>query len=84
MFEMWDNQDMGWSGCGVFRMWNVLYVICLGCEMLGVWDVRRVGCGIFAGMWDVDLRNVAKFDEKLKEAKLATTLDFNIVEQSTI
>ena len=22
-----------------------------------MWDVRDVGCGMFAGMWDVDLQN---------------------------
>ena len=41
MFGMWDVRDMG----------------CLGCEMFGMWDVRDVRCGMFAGMWDVDLQN---------------------------
>ena len=32
---------MGCSGCGICRMW----------------DVPDVGCGMFAGMSDVDLQN---------------------------
>ena len=28
--------------------------------MLGMWDVRDVGCGMFASMWDVDLQNANK------------------------
>ena len=38
-------------------MWNVGDVGCWGCGMLGMWDVRDVGSGMFAGMWDVDLQN---------------------------
>ena len=54
MFGMWDVQDVGCSGCEMFRMWDVWSVGCLGCGMFGMWDV---GCGMFAGMWDVDLQN---------------------------
>ena len=25
-----------------------------------MWNVRDVGCGVFAGMWDVDLQNAIK------------------------
>ena len=35
-------------------MWDVRDVGCSGCGMFGMWDV---GCGMFAGMWDVDLQN---------------------------
>ena len=38
----------------------------------------------WSGMWDVDLRNVEKVDERLKEAKLELTLDFSNVKQPTI
>ena len=31
---------------------------CSGCGMFEMWDVEDVGCGMFAGMWDVDLLNV--------------------------
>ena len=54
MLEMWDVWDIGCLGCGMFGMWNVWDVGCLGCGMFGMWDV---GCGMFAGMWDVDLQN---------------------------
>ena len=26
-----------------------------------MWDVRDMGCGMFAGMWDVDLQNAKIF-----------------------
>ena len=51
MFGMWDVRDVGCLGCGLIGMWDVRDVGCLGC---GMWDV---GCGMFAGMWDVDLQN---------------------------
>ena len=35
-------------------MWDVRDGGCSGCGMLEMWDV---GCGMFAGMWDVDLQN---------------------------
>ena len=54
MFEMWDVGDVGCSGCGMFGMWDVRDVGCSGCGMFGMWDV---GCGMFAGIWDVDLQN---------------------------
>ena len=38
----------------MFGMWDVWDVGCSGC---GMWDV---GCGMFAGMWDVDLQNARK------------------------
>ena len=34
-------------------MLDVPDVGCLGCGKFGIWDV---GCGMFAGMWDVDLQ----------------------------
>ena len=74
MFEMWDVGDVGCSGCGMFGMWDVRDVGCWGCGMFGMWDVRDVGCagcgmfrmwdvgcGMFAGMWDVDLQNARIF-----------------------
>ena len=38
-----------------------------------MWDVWDVGCGMFAGMWDVDLRNASQegsLDRELLAAKL--------------
>ena len=58
MFGMWDVQDVGCAGCGMCRMWDVRDVGCSGCGMFGKWDV---GCGMFAGMWDVDLQNAFGF-----------------------
>ena len=49
LFGTWDAWDVGWSGCGMFRMWNVPDVRCLEYGMFGMWEVRDVGCG----MWDV-------------------------------
>ena len=48
IFEMLDVWDVGCSECGILGMWDVRDVRC------GMWDV---GCGMFAGMWDVDLQN---------------------------
>ena len=41
LLGIWHVGDVGYSGCGMF----------------GMWDVRDVRCGMFAGMWDVDLQN---------------------------
>ena len=41
-------------------MWDVGDEGCSGCGMFGMWDVRDVGCGMFAGMWDVHLQNADK------------------------
>ena len=49
-----DVWDVGCSGCGMLGMWDVRDVGCSGCGMFGMWDV---GCGMFAGMWNVDLQN---------------------------
>ena len=70
MFEMWDVCAVACSRCGMFEMWDVWYVGCWGCGMLGMknaWDVGGsgcgmlgmwdVGCGMFTGMWDLDLLN---------------------------
>ena len=63
MLEMWDIGDVGCSGCGMLEMWDVRDVGCWGFGLLGMWDVWDVGCsgcsgcGMFAGMWDVDLQN---------------------------
>ena len=45
---------MGCLGCGMFGMWDVQDAGCSGCGMFGMWDVE---CGMFTGMWDVDLQN---------------------------
>ena len=54
MYGMWDVEDVGYSGCGMFRMQcsrcgmfgmrDVWDVGCSGCGMLGMRDVRDVGC----------------------------------------
>ena len=42
MLEMWDVQDVGCWGCGMFGMWDVPNGGYLGC---GVWDIwRDMGC----------------------------------------
>ena len=41
MLGIWDVEDVGYLGCGMFGL-------------LDVWDVQ---CGMFAGMWDVGLQN---------------------------
>ena len=51
MFRIWNVGDVGCWGCGMLGMWDAGNVGCSGC---GMWDV---GCGMFAGMWDVDLQN---------------------------
>ena len=63
MFQIWDKQYVGCSGCGMFEMWDVedvgcWDVGCRGCGMFVMWDA---GCGMFAGMWDVDLQNTHFF-----------------------
>ena len=57
MLGMWDVRDVGCSGCGMCRMWGARDVGCRGCGMFGMW---HVGCGMFAGMWDVDLQNACR------------------------
>ena len=47
-------EDMGCWGCEILGMWDVWDVECSGSGMIGMWDV---GCGMFSGMWDVDLQN---------------------------
>ena len=54
MLKVWDVEDVGWLRCGMFRMWDVWDVGCSGCGMFGMCDV---GCGMLAGVWDVDLQN---------------------------
>ena len=54
MFGMCDVQDVECSGGGMFGRGDVQEVGCSGCGMYGRWDM---GCGIFAGMWNVDLQN---------------------------
>ena len=48
---MYDVQDVGCLGCGMFEMWDVQDVGCSGCRMFRMWDVWNSGCG----MWDVCL-----------------------------
>ena len=55
MLGMWNVQDVGCSGGVMFGRWDVWEVGCSGCGMFGMGDV---GCGMFAGMWGVDLKNV--------------------------
>ena len=62
--EMWDVEDLGCQGCRMFRMWDVSDVQSTGCWMLEMWDV---GCGIFVGMWDVDLQNaIIRYKDKMR------------------
>ena len=44
MFRKWDVPDVGCSGCGIFGGWDVHDVGCSRCEMFGRWDVRDVRC----------------------------------------
>lgn len=44
---MWDAQDVGYSGCGIFGMLGMCDVQDVGClesEMFGMWDVGVVAC----------------------------------------
>ena len=61
---MWNVQDVGCSGCGMFGMFtmrDVGYVGCWRWGMFGMWNVRDAGCsgcGMFR-TWDVrDVRDV--------------------------
>ena len=59
MLEMCDVGDVGFGdvgclGCGMFGMWDVGDVGCWRCGIIGMWDV---GCGMFVGMWHVDLQS---------------------------
>ena len=54
-----DVGDVEFGGFRMFRMWDVWNVGCLGYGMFGIWDV---GCGMFVGMWDVDLQNTYLVD----------------------
>ena len=61
MLGMWDVRDVGCSGYAMFGMLgmcDVRDVGCSGCAMFRTWDV---GCGMFTGMWDVDLQNARIF-----------------------
>ena len=60
-FGMWDVRYVGCLGCGMFRMWDVWDVECSRC---GVFEMWNVGCGVFAGMWDVDLQNAWRTEGK--------------------
>ena len=51
---MWDVWYVGCWGCGMLGMKNAWDVGGSGCGMLGMWDV---GCGMFTGMWGLDLLN---------------------------
>ena len=65
MFGMWDVGDVGCSGCGIFRMWDVGDV-----GMFGMWDVRDVGCsgcGVF-GMQDFRDVGCGMWDVDLQNA----------------
>ena len=50
LYDLSDFYDLIW----ILGMWDVGDVGCWGCGKFGMWDV---GCGMFAGMWDVDLQN---------------------------
>ena len=68
MLGIWDvgnvgYWDMGFGGCGmlgckILGMRDVGDMGCSGCGMFKMRDVRAVGRGMFAGMWNVDLENV--------------------------
>ena len=65
MLGMWYVGDVVCWGCGMLGMWDVWDVGvwdvgCSGCGMFGMWDV---GCGMFAGMLDVDLQNAPIFHQ---------------------
>ena len=62
MFSMWNVGDVGCWGCGMFEMWDVRDVGCLP------------GCGVFAGMWDVNLQNAEIFNQLTQGLKLYTHL----------
>ena len=54
--EMWDVQEVEYSGWRIPAMWDVWDVEVWGCGMLEMWDVMDVecsGCAMF-GMWDVE------------------------------
>ena len=56
-------------------MRDVRDVGCSGCGMFGMWDVRDVGFGMFAGMWDVDLQNAGELlDDSLQLNTIYFTL----------
>ena len=57
MSDVWDAGCWGW---GMLGIWDVADVGCSRCRMFGM---RDVGCGIFAGMWDVDLQNALRGHE---------------------
>ena len=71
MFRMWDVGDVECSRCGMFGMWDVQDVGCPGCGMFGKWDV---GCGMFAGMWDVDLQNAVAIKNNIFIHKILASL----------
>ena len=60
MLGMWDVGYVGCLRCGMLGMWDVRDVGCSGCGMFGMWDV---GCGMFAGILDVDLQNAPIFHQ---------------------
>ena len=68
-------QDVGCAGCGMCGMWDVRDVGCSGCGMFGMWDV---GCGMFAGMWDVDLQNAIEKHVSLIQKENITNSGFVI------
>ena len=60
---MCDILNVGRWVCGMFGLWEVRDVECLGCAIFGMWEVRNVEClefGMFrdveclgCGVWDV-------------------------------
>ena len=60
LYGMWYVLEVGSWECAMLGMCDVRdvgYLGCSGCGILRMWDV---GCGKFAGMWDVDLQNAGK------------------------
>ena len=43
--------------CNLITVFSCHMMFLTGCGMVGMWDVWNVGCGMFAGMWDVGLQN---------------------------
>ena len=52
---------------------------CSGCGMFGIWDV---GCGMFAGIWDVHLQNATLLNTA-KLHNVSKLLHCLVISQST-
>ena len=69
MLWKWHIEHVGYWGC--VDVWDVRYWGCemleicdvggVGCSGFGMFEMQDVGCGMFAGMWDVDLQNASYY-----------------------